>query len=86
MSDQSTQITAAIIGLSVEEREKVVDHVGELVAVHVYRELQIKNKLAEVAGCNIIGNCSNGSCDIIGNCSSSSKDVLVRAFKGGATS
>jgi hypothetical protein len=86
MSDQSTQITAAIIGLSVEEREKVVDLAGELIAVHVYRELQIKNKLAEVAGCNIIGNCSNGSCDIIGNCSSSSKDVLVRAFKGGATS
>ncbi|WP_167365278.1 hypothetical protein [Mesorhizobium qingshengii] len=49
---------------------------SDLIAIHVYRELQIRNDLAKVAGCSIIGNCSNGSCDIIGNCSSSSKDML----------
>jgi hypothetical protein len=61
-----------------EEREQVADLTADLVAIHVYRELQIKNDLARVAGCNIIGNCSNGSCDIIGNCSSSSKAALLR--------
>jgi len=60
-----------------EERERVADMTADLVAVNVYRELQVKNDLSRVAGCNIIGNCSNGSCDIIGNCSSSSKTALL---------
>jgi len=62
--------------LSVEEREKVAQVTGELIAVQVYRELQRANDLVKVAGCAIIGNCSNGSCNIIGNCSSSSKELL----------
>ena len=61
--------------LSAEEREHVTQVTGELVAVQVYRELQRLNDLARVAGCAIIGNCSNGSCNIIGNCSSSSKEL-----------
>jgi hypothetical protein len=60
-----------------EERERVADVTGDLVAIHVYRELQAKSDLARAAGCNIIGNCSNGSCNIIGNCSSSSKRALL---------
>lgn len=63
--------------LSVDERERVAQVTGELIAVHVYRELQIRNDVARVAGCAIIGNCSNGSCNIIGNCSSSSKEQLL---------
>lgn len=62
--------------LSVDEREHVAQVAGELIAIHVYRELQIKNDLARAAGCAIIGNCSNGSCNIIGNCSSSSKEQM----------
>lgn len=54
-----------------EERENVRQVAGEMVAVHVYRELQRINQAVADAGCSIIGNCSNGSCDIIGNCSSS---------------
>lgn len=70
--------------LSAEDRESVAQVVGELIAVQVYRELQIRNDLIQVAGCSIIGNCSNGSCDIIGNCSSSSKSAFVQAMdKGG---
>ena len=57
--------------IAVEDREKVEQVTGELIAIHVYRELQRANELAKVAGCAIIGNCSNGSCNIIGNCSSS---------------
>jgi hypothetical protein len=63
--------------LSVDERERVAQVTGELIAVQVYRELQIRNDVARVAGCAIIGNCSNGSCNIIGNCSSSSKGQLL---------
>lgn len=69
------------VSLVMEEREKVAQVTAELVAVHVYRELQRANEIARSdAGCAIIGNCSNGSCNIIGNCSSSSKDVLVDAL------
>jgi hypothetical protein len=64
------------LDLSVEDHERVADIAGELIAVHVYRELQIQNDLVQRAGCAIIGNCSNGSCNIIGNCSSSSKELL----------
>jgi hypothetical protein len=63
--------------LSVDERERVAQVTGELIAVQVYRELQMKNDVARVAGCAIIGNCSNGSCNIIGNCSSSSQEMLL---------
>ena len=62
--------------LSVEDREKVKDATGDLIAVHVYRELQLLNDRMREAGCAIIGNCSNGSCDIIGNCSSSSHKAM----------
>jgi hypothetical protein len=67
------------LDVSVEDRENVAQVTGELIAVHVYRELQRANELAKVAGCAIIGNCSNGSCNIIGNCSSSSKQSLLRS-------
>jgi len=72
--------TAPTIRLATEDREKVVEVTGELVAIQVYRELSRLNELAKVAGCAIIGNCSNGSCDIIGNCSSSSKEMLGKAI------
>jgi hypothetical protein len=67
------------LDVSVEDRENVAQVTGELIAVHVYRELQRANELAKVSGCAIIGNCSNGSCNIIGNCSSSSKQSLLRS-------
>jgi hypothetical protein len=67
------------LNVLVEDREKVAQVTGELIAVHVYRELQRANELAKVAGCAIIGNCSNGSCNIIGNCSSSSKHDLLKS-------
>jgi hypothetical protein len=67
------------LDVSVEDRENVAQVTGELIAVHVYRELQRANELAKVAGCAIIGNCSNGSCNIIGNCSSSSKQSLLKS-------
>jgi hypothetical protein len=86
MPDRSSKSASAFTRLSVEEREMIADMTGELIAIQVYRELQIKNELAKVAGCSIIGNCSNGSCDIIGNCSSSSKEPLLRALKGEAVS
>jgi hypothetical protein len=70
------------LNISVSDREEVAQVAGELVAVHVYRELQRANDLARAAGCAIIGNCSNGSCDIIGNCSSSSKAMLLKAMGG----
>ncbi len=63
--------------LSAADREQMAQLAGELIAVHVYRELQRMNDLARDAGCAIIGNCSNGSCDIIGNCSSSSKEEFL---------
>jgi hypothetical protein len=86
MTAEPVRIASAMMKLNFEDREKIADVAGELIAVHVYRELQIKNDLAKVAGCNIIGNCSNGSCDIIGNCSSSSKDLLLRTLKNGSRS
>jgi hypothetical protein len=47
--------------LSVEEREKVADMAGELIAVQVYRELQRASAAVKASdsGCNIIGNCSS---------------------------
>lgn len=62
--------------MSAEEREQVGQLTGEFIAVQVYRELRMQTELRRVAGCAIIGNCSNGSCNIIGNCSSSSKEML----------
>ena len=74
--ERKSQVT-----LLIEEREQIAQVTAEMVAVHVYRELQRANEIARSeAGCSIIGNCSNGSCNIIGNCSSSSKDVLVAAL------
>lgn len=79
MSDTRQPKRLSELRLSVVDREQVAQVTGELIAVQVYRELQLKNDLARVAGCNIIGNCSNGSCNIIGNCSSSSKEALFAA-------
>lgn len=49
--------------LNVEERDKVAEIAGDLIAVHVYRELQRANERlrASASGCNIIGNCSCSS-------------------------
>ncbi|HEY5724056.1 MAG TPA: hypothetical protein VIT45_17235 [Allosphingosinicella sp.] len=86
MTDESEPATPAAetpeqLRLAVEDRERVAEVAADLVAIHVYRELRIRNKGSEVAGCSIIGNCSNGSCDIIGNCSSSSKSELLKEFQ-----
>ena len=65
----ATSITGlADLRLSVEEREKVAEVAGELIAVQVYRELQRANELAKA---------SDSGCNIIGNCSSSSKSALL---------
>lgn len=77
MSDTSSPGMLSQLGLSATDREEVAEVTSDLIAIHVYRELQLRNDLAKAAGCSIIGNCSNGSCDIIGNCSSSSKDMLL---------
>lgn len=48
--------------LSAEEREAVADVAGDLIAVQVYRELQLANQRAAAgSGCNIIGNCCSSS-------------------------
>lgn len=54
--------------LSVEEREQVAELAGELIAVQVYRQLQVAQAAARESssGCNIIANC----------CSSSKNDLL----------
>lgn len=84
MSKQPRDTIADSPRLSAEDRETIAQATSELVAIQVYRELQAQNELAKVAGCSIIGNCSNGSCDIIGNCSSSSKDAILRALTTGS--
>lgn len=84
MSKQSTATITGSLRLSAEDRETIAQATSELIAIHVYRELQIRNDLAKAAGCSIIGNCSNGSCDIIGNCSSSSKDLILRSLNAGS--
>jgi hypothetical protein len=59
--------TLSSLRLSVDEREKVADVAGELIAVQVYREIQKANSgLVAASGGNIIGNC----------CSSSKNDLL----------
>jgi hypothetical protein len=55
--------------LNVDEREQVATMAGDLIAVHVYRELQRVNGAAVAAG--------DSGCNIIGNCSSSSKSALL---------
>lgn len=69
------------LNITVSDREEVAQVMGELIAVHVYRELQRINEIAKVAGCAIVGNCSNGSCNIIGNCSSSDAGLLLKSNK-----
>ena len=81
MSEERHPGQAKKLRLSVIDREKVAELTGELVAIHVYRELRRINDRVKLAGCAIIGNCSNGSCDIIGNCSSSSKDRLTELLE-----
>jgi hypothetical protein len=68
MADTSLNLSG--LKLSAEEREQVADAAGDLIAVHVYRELQKANAAAIVAA-------GDSGCNIIGNCSSSSKSALV---------
>ncbi|HEY5724054.1 MAG TPA: hypothetical protein VIT45_17225 [Allosphingosinicella sp.] len=56
------ELTLSSLRLSIDEREKVAEVAGDLIAVHVYRELQRANlRAAGDSGCNIIGNCSSSS-------------------------
>jgi hypothetical protein len=62
MAEQPLSLSS--LRLNVEEREKVADIAGDLIAVQVYRELQLANQrliAADSSGCNIIGNCSSSS-------------------------
>ena len=63
MADQSAYSSIANLRLNVEEREKVAEIAGDLIAVQVYRELQRANERLRAgdSGCNIIGNCSCSS-------------------------
>lgn len=62
MAEGTKISTLADLRISVEEREQVAQLAGELIAVHVYRELQLANRRAAGdSGCNIIGNCSSSS-------------------------
>jgi len=62
MADISKVSNLAELRISVEEREQVAQLAGELIAVQVYRELQLVNqRAAGDSGCNIIGNCSSSS-------------------------
>lgn len=61
----------ASLRLNVEEREKVADIAGDLIAVQVYRELQLAGERLKASG--------DSGCNIIGNCSSSSKNSLLGA-------
>ena len=66
MAEQMPSLSS--LRLSVEEREKVAEIAGDLIAVQVYRELQRASERAKGdGGCNIIGNC----------CSCSSKSALL---------
>lgn len=68
---ETTKIQSlADLRISVEEREQVAQLTGELIAVQVYRELQLANQRAS----------GDSGCNIIGNCSSSSKSVMLRDF------
>lgn len=62
-------VSFASLRLSVEEREKVADVAGELIAVQVYRELQLAGERLKASG--------DSGCNIIGNCSSSSKSAML---------
>jgi hypothetical protein len=53
--------TFANLKLNAEQREKVAEVAGDLIAVQVYRELQNAASRASDSGCNIIGNCSSSS-------------------------
>jgi len=59
-----TTMSLSTLKLNADEREQVADIAGDLIAVHVYRELQRANEAAlrqADSGCNIIGNCSSSS-------------------------
>jgi hypothetical protein len=68
MADQVGAARLADLRLSVEDREKVADVAGELIAVQVYRELQLATERVKA---------SSSGCQIIGNCSCSSKKALL---------
>ena len=69
MAELASINVKALSRLNVEEREKVAELVGDMIAVQVYRELQLAKERSADSGCNIIGNCS-----------SSSKSVLLDAI------
>jgi len=71
MADQLGSSSLANLRLNVEEREKVAEIAGDLIAVQVYRELQLSNERLKASGVVASG------CNIIGNCSSSSKTQLL---------
>ncbi len=74
--DSGARSVVAGLDLSAQQVASLEETVAANVAVQVYRQIQAARSTAEqvVAGCKIIGNCSNGGgCNIIGNCSSSSQ-------------
>jgi len=64
-----TTVSLLNLKLNADEREQVADIAGDLIAVHVYRELQRTNEAA--------ARVASSGCNIIGNCSSSSKSALL---------
>jgi hypothetical protein len=68
MADQTGASPLSSLRLSVEDREKIADVAGELIAVQVYRELQLATERIKA---------SDSGCQIIGNCSSSCKNALL---------
>ena len=67
MADQIGLTSLSELRLNAEEREKVADIAGDVIAVQVYRELQKANERAK----------GDSGCQIIGNCSSSCKSALL---------
>ena len=59
MAESAKIQSLADLRLSTEDREKVAQLAGDLIAVNVYRELQrYQNTAAKSdSGCNIAGNC-----------------------------
>jgi hypothetical protein len=70
MTDTTT-LSLADLKLTAAEREKIADTTGDLIAIHVYRELQKAYDAANKASGSETGGV------FIGNCSSSSKDALM---------
>jgi len=63
----ANELSLTSLRLSVEERERVAEVAGDLIAIQVYRALQSSGGQLAARGGNIIANC----------CSCSSKDALL---------